>query len=144
MELRLLIFTRLTIFSMNGNGVRRHASASAPDGVRYLRMTFATAIPEGTTRLILSAWYASCTMSRAGQRSNSRTTFKKPWGPRQRSSAIGGYLAWRALRRCPSQYDVPLVAQLSKRRHDVPLATFETNLQDLTSMGDEPSVALPA
>jgi hypothetical protein len=27
-----------------------------------------------------------------------------------------------------------------KRRHDVPQATFETNLQDLTSMSGEPSV----
>ena len=38
--------------------------------------------------------------------------------------------------------NVQLVAQLSKRRHDVPLARFETNLQDLTSMGDESSVGV--
>ena len=35
-----------------------------------------------------------------------------------------------------------LVAQLSKRRHDVPQATFETDLQDLTSMSAEPSVCV--
>src|SRR6516165_586158 len=106
MELRLLIFARLMIFSMSGNGVRRPASASAPDGARYLQMTFATAIREGTTPLILQALFASCMTSRAGRRSNSQTTFKKPWGTRQRLNAIGGYLAWRVLQRCPSGYDV--------------------------------------